>query len=59
MNPKTTQESELLDRIRALQAVQKTARPDSARHTTASKELAPLFAEMARRYPSGRVGPAV
>jgi len=39
----------LLARIEALQAVQRTNPPSSAAWQNASKELAPLFAEMARR----------
>jgi hypothetical protein len=51
-------DDEVLYLIRELQAMQKRNPPTSKAWKDASRELKPLFREMARRYPNG-VGPAV
>ncbi len=44
--------TEIMQRIRDLQDIQKANSPGSPLWEAASKELAPLFAEMARRQES-------
>jgi hypothetical protein len=51
--PATMTTDAILERIAALQEVQGTNHPKSKLWNDASKELQPLFAEMARRRPTG------
>lgn len=59
MNLKNIPADQLQAAIWDQQAIQKHNPPSSLTWQVASKALQPLFAEMARRYPKGTVGPSV